>query len=324
MDYWAYLILILAFLGLFGLIESFIMLWRGWGGAEAKRLRQRLKVISDEVSSENTTQRLKRGAYSANPSLDRFLKRFRQLAVLDRLLRQANQPYSVAQVISVTVGLGFASMFTTLVLGSAALTILFITCFAGIAPLMILQMLRRSRMKQLEIQLPDALDLLGQAMRAGHAFSSALRTVGLEGPEPIATEFRTTSDEISFGSSIREGILNLANRVDSMDMRYFALAVLIQSETGGNLSNLMLDLAKLIRERLKLRCTVKVLAAEGRLSGWILGLLPFGFAGLMSVMNPDYLTFFWKDPSGWPIVKLMAVLLVIGVIWIRSITNIRV
>ncbi len=229
MDYWAYLILIFAFLGLFGLIESLTLLWRGWGGAEAKRLRQRLKMISDEVSSDNKTQRLKRGAYSANPSLDRFLKRFQRLAGLDRLLRQANQPYSVAQMISVVVGLAFVAMFTTLVSGSGALTILIATSFAGIFPLIILQMFRRSRMKQLEIQLPDALDLLGQAMRAGHAFSSALRTVGMEGPEPIATEFRTTSDEISFGSSIREGILNLANRVDSMDMRYFALAVLIQS-----------------------------------------------------------------------------------------------
>ncbi len=323
MDYLPYLILVLAFLGLFGLIESLIMLWSGRGRSEAKRLKQRLQIISGEIP-EGATQRLKRGAYSANAALDRFLKQFQQLDALDTLLRQANQPYSVAQVLATMLGLGVVFLFSTLVAGSGVLTVLLATFIAGMAPLMILRMLRRSRMNQIEIQLPDALDLLGQSMRAGHAFSSALRTVGVEGPEPIASEFRMTSDEISFGSSVREGILNLANRVDSMDMRYFALAVLIQSETGGNLSNLMLDLAKLIRERLKLRRTVKVLAAEGRLSGWILGLLPFGFAGLMSIMNPGYLSFFWTDPGGWPIVKLMAVLLVIGVIWIRSITNIRV
>ena len=323
MDYLPYLILVLAFLGLFGLIESLIMFWSGRNRSESKRLKQRLRIISGEIP-EGTTQRLKRGAYSANATLDRFLKQFRRLDVLDTLLRQANQPYSVAQVLATMTGLGVVFMFSTLIAGSGIVTVLLATFIAGVAPLMVLRMLRRSRMNQIEIQLPDALDLLGQSMRAGHAFSSALKTVGAEGPEPISTEFRMTSDEISFGSSIREGILNLANRVDSMDMRYFALAVLIQSETGGNLSNLMLDLAKLIRERLKLRRTVKVLAAEGRLSGWILGLLPFGFAGMMSIINPGYLSSFWTDPGGWPIVKLMAVLLVVGVIWIRSITNIRV
>ncbi len=323
MDYWGYLILTLAFFGLFGLIESVIMLWRGLGLSEAKRLKQRLQLVSGELPPQ-TNQRVKRGTYSSNVLLDRFLKRFRQLDALDIMLRQANQPYSVAQMLGTMGGAVLVALLLTGTLISNPLSVILITISSGAAPLMILHMLRRSRLKRLELQLPDALDLLSQAMRAGHAFSSALRTVGIEGTEPIATEFRTTSDEISFGSSIREGIINLANRVDSMDMRYFALAILIQNETGGNLSNLMHDLAKLIRERLKLRRTVKVLAAEGRLSGWILGLLPFGFAALMSVMNPGYLSYFWTDPGGLPIVKLMAVLLVVGAIWIKNITDIRV
>jgi tight adherence protein B len=323
MDYWAYFILILAFLGLFGLIESLILFWSNWAGSESRRLRMRLQTISGELP-QSATPRLKRGAYSTNPATDRFLKQIQQLDALDTLLRQANQPYLVVQVLGVMGGLGLAALVISLLAGAGFLTVLIAVAVSGAAPILVLRIIRSSRMKQIESQLPDALDLLGQAMRAGHAFSSALRTVGVEGPEPIATEFRTTSDEISFGSTVREGVLNLANRVDSMDMRYFALAVLIQSETGGNLSNLMIDLAKLIRERMKLRRTVKVLAAEGRLSGWILGLLPFGFAGLMTLVNPSYLSFFWIDPGGWPIVKLMAVLLLVGVIWIRSITNIRV
>ena len=323
MDYWGYLILVLAFFGLFGLIESIVMLWSGWAGSESRRLKQRLQAISGELP-QSTTQRLKRGAFSANMAINRFLKQFQRLETLETLLRQANQPYSVSQVLTTMATLGFVTLVVTLFARADALVVIFAVITAGISPLLFLRILRSSRMNRLEAQLPDALDLLGQAMRAGHAFSSALRTVGTEGPEPIATEFRTTSDEISFGSSVREGILNLANRVDSMDMRYFALAVLIQSETGGNLSNLMLDLAKLIRERMELRRTVKVLAAEGRLSGWILGLLPFGFAGLMSFMNPGYLSYFWVDPGGFSVVKIMAALLIVGVLWIRSITNIRV
>lgn len=323
MDYWGYLILVLAFFGLFGLIESAFMLWSSRVGSESRRLKQRLQAISGELP-QNTTQRLKRGAFSTNLAINRFLKQFQRLEALETMLRQANQPYSVLQVLTTMATLSLVSLVVTLYVRSDALIVIFAVIIAGVSPLLMLRTLRNSRMNRLEAQLPDALDLLGQAMRAGHAFSSALRTVGTEGPEPIATEFRMTSDEISFGSSVREGILNLANRVDSMDMRYFALAVLIQSETGGNLSNLMLDLAKLIRERMKLRRTVKVLAAEGRLSGWILGLLPFGFAGLMSFMNPGYLSYFWIDPGGFSVVKIMAALLIVGVIWIRSITNIRV
>ncbi len=323
MDYWAYLILVLAFFGLFGLIESAIILWSGWGRSQEKHLKKRLQIISEENPAREPN-RLIRGIYSNNESIDRFLKRFRRLEMLDTLLRQADKPYSVAQTLSVMAGSSLAALTATLIAGSSSLSVLLLTVIAGIIPLGILHAFRRSRMNKLESQLPDALDLLGQSMRAGHAFSSALRTVGIEGPEPIATEFRMTSDEISFGSSTREGILNLAKRVNSMDMRYFALAILIQNETGGNLSNLLLDLAKLIRERLKLRRVVKVLAAEGRLSGWILGSLPLAFAGLMSVMNPGYLSFFWVDPSGWPIVKVMSVLMIVGVIWIRKITNIRV
>ncbi len=323
MDYWGYLILVLGFLGLFGLIESFVLILGGRDRAEIKRFKKRLEGLSSDLPTREP-ERLKRGAYSKNPALDAVLKRYPQLDALDNLLRQSGKPYSVAQTLAAMIACAFLGLILEV---ASATGLVFAPLFfvvGGALPIMVLRMIRNSRMNKIEAQLPDALDLLGQSMRAGHAFSSALRTVGTEGPEPIATEFRMTSDEISFGATVREGILNLANRVDSMDMRYFALAILIQNETGGNLSSLMLDLAKLIRERLKLRRTVKVLAAEGRLSGWILGSLPFFFAGIMMLINPTYISFFWKDPASVPILKVMASLLVVGIIWIRRIINIRV
>ncbi len=323
MDYFPYLLLILGFLGLFGLIESVILFFEGKEFKEAKQLKQRLQLISGQQPSQESKS-LKRGAYSRHLELDRFLKKFPQLSALDTLLRQTGRPHSVAQTLGAMLFCAVLGVIVGVLLGFEPLFLPVSLVIGALLPIMALRMLRGARMKKIEQQLPDALDLLGQSMRAGHAFSSALRTVGTEGPEPIASEFRMTSDEISFGATVREGILNLATRVNSMDMRYFALAILIQNETGGNLSGLMLELAKLIRERLKLRRTVAVLAAEGRLSGWILGSLPFLFAGLMMLISPGYISFFWKDPDGWPIVKIMGALLLVGAVWIRRVINIQV
>ncbi|MBW8066101.1 MAG: pilus assembly protein TadB, partial [Ferrovum sp.] len=161
-------------------------------------------------------------------------------------------------------------------------------------------------------------------LRAGHAFSGAFRVVGQQSPEPIGSEFRMTSDEVTYGSSIREAVLGLAQRVELMDVRYFVLTVLIQLDTGGSLSNLLQELAKLMRERQKLRRTIRVLSAEGRVSAWILCLLPVAFGLLMTVMSPDYLSYFWKEPTGRQLVKGMAGLFVLGILWMKSVTTIKV
>lgn len=323
MDFWGYLILVLGFLGLFGLIESLVLFFGARSNAEEKQFKRRLEGLSSDLPAREP-ERLKRGAYSKDPKLDAFLKHYPRLAAVDSLLRQTGQPYSVAQLLAAMMICAVGGLFLGMVMVSSLIFTPLFLMAGGWLPLLVLRILRNTQLKKIETQLPDALDLLGQSMRAGHAFSSALRTIGTDGPEPIATEFRITSDEINFGATVREGILNLASRVNSMDMRYFALAVLIQNETGGNLSNLMLDLSKLIRERLKLRRTVKVLTAEGRLSGWILGSLPFLFAGIMMLINPAYISYFWKDPESVPVLKVMAALLIVGVIWIRQIINIRV
>lgn len=319
MDIWPTLLLILAFLGVFGFIESLVLLWRGRDQSELKRLRKHLQSVADHQPEALDVHRIKRGAYSSNPQRDRMLKRYRLLDHLDTLLRQSGKPYTVEQALQAIVLCALLGLILGLLL-DPGLIVLYVLLLSAL-PVLVLRLLHRSRMNKIEIQLPDALAMLSQAMRAGHAFSSALYTVGREGPEPICVEFRTTSEEISFGASVRDSILNLANRVDSVDMRFFAIAILIQSETGGNLSGLLQDLAKLIRERLKMRRTIKVLSAEGRLSGWILGGLPFAFAGLMLAVNPSYLDYFWT--GGQSVLKLMGLMLVLGALWIRKITTIK-
>jgi tight adherence protein B len=143
-------------------------------------------------------------------------------------------------------------------------------------------------------------------------------------PEPIAGEFRAVHDEVNFGVSLQDALANFSERVPLTDVRYFVVAVLIQRESGGNLTEILGNLSRLIRERLKLLARVRVLSSEGRLSAWILGIMPFALAGVINLVNPQFMSPLWTDPMGIAIVKYMLLLMALGVIVLRKITHIRV
>jgi tight adherence protein B len=161
-------------------------------------------------------------------------------------------------------------------------------------------------------------------MLAGHAFSSALSIVANEGPEPIAQEFRTAFDEINFGLSLSDALLNFAARVDSRDLRYFVVAVLVQRETGGNLAELLSKTAALIRSRLRLAGAVRVLSAEGRISAWILSLLPFMVAGAIQLARPQFLNVLWTDALGRTLAELALAMMACGIFWMWRVIAIRI
>ena len=137
-----------------------------------------------------------------------------------------------------------------------------------------------------------------RALQAGHAFTSALKMAGEEMVDPVAGEFRTVHDEVNFGVSLEQALTHLSERVPLTDLRYFVVAVLIQRESGGNLTEILGNLSRLIRERLKLLAKIKVLSAENRMSAWILGLMPFFLAGVLYLANPKFMSPLWTDPIG--------------------------
>src|SRR5450830_178393 len=173
-------------------------------------------------------------------------------------------------------------------------------------------------------QLPDALELMSRALRAGHAFPTALKMVGEEMNAPLGDEFRIAFDEVNFGIAMPDALMNLATRVPSTDVRYFVIAVLIQRETGGNLSELLDSIARIIRERMKLLGQVRVLSAEARLSAWILSLLPFAAAAVIQLTNPTFLDLLYHDPSGQKMLAGALVLMLIGIGIMRKIIHIHV
>lgn len=323
LDIWGYLILIAGFLGVFGLIEFSLLLLGNRGAMQkAQQFKLRFSLLMDDIEAPQKSW-IKKGAYAKNQAWDEWLKQFPRLEHLYALIGTTGRKLTVAQVLGWMIASALVGLILGLVLKLGLLALVLATIM-GALPVGLLRHWRGSRTAKIEEQLPDALDMLAQSLRAGHAFSSAFRVVGQQSPEPIATEFRITSDEITFGSSVRDGVLGLAQRVELMDVRYFVLTVLIQLDTGGSLSQLLLDLAKLIRERQKLRRSIRVLSAEGRVSAWILGLLPAGFGLLMTVISPGYLSYFWTDPMGILLVKVMTGLFILGILWMRSITQIKV
>jgi tight adherence protein B len=191
-------------------------------------------------------------------------------------------------------------------------------------PWLLLMRTRGARLRKLEEQLPEAADFLGRALRAGHSFANVMQMVGEEMPEPIAGEFKFAYEEINYGVPMNEALHNLAMRVPLTDLRYLVIAVLIQRESGGNLAEVFGNISRLIRARLKLLAQVRVMSAEGRMSAWVLGLLPLGVLVLMMLSNPAYVRVLWTDPIG---VRLMWYALAVaagGVLWMRKLIRIRV
>jgi len=320
-----YLFAVLLFLAVVLLIEGSYVWWNDSKGPEAKRIERRLRIMSAGMHEEGTRLSiLKQRMLAESPWLQRVLLQLPRIHQLDRLLEQSGQPWSAAQF----VGLTLATAILPIVIGSyfswPVYVSFIVAAAAAMMPLLLVIASKNRRLVQIDQQLPDALDLLGRALRAGHAFPGALKMVAEEMPEPIAGEFGITFDEVNYGIAMKDALLNLASRVPSRDLSYFVIAVVIQRETGGNLAELLDKIAAMIRARHKLLGQVRVLSAEGKLSAWILCVLPFVLALVILLINPGFVEVLWTDPVGPMLIAGAAVLMVIGIFWSRKVIRIRV
>lgn len=317
-------IIALVFVAALLLLEALRLLWKQYRSPEAKRLERRLRALSAAHDHSAPTKLVKERALSDIPRLQRVLQRAPRAYQLDRVIVQSGLEWTVSGLL-----LGCAILFAFGVLAAVMLRQPMALAFAlgavlGLLPWLFLQRKRHLRLALMERQLPEALDLMTRALRAGHAFSSGLQMAGDELAEPIAGELRLVHDEINYGTSLPQALTNLSERVPITDLRYFVVAVLIQRESGGNLTEMLINLSRLIRERLKLHDRVRVLSAEGRMSAWILGLMPFGLAAMLNLLNPEFMSVLWSDPIGITILQWLAALMVIGVLMLRRIVRIRV
>jgi tight adherence protein B len=318
-------LVVLVFVAVLLFLESMYLLWNSVHGPEARKVRHRLQVLSGARDKTVQTRLLRQRMLSELPAVDRVLGRFPRMHGLDRFILQSGLDWTVSKLL-----LSCAVLFVIgwYVIGSEfAFPLLVAPLLAlgvGALPLLFVAWRRNKRLATIQRQLPDALDLLSRALRAGHAFSAALRMAAEEVAEPIATELRTVHDEVNFGVALQQALAHLSERLPMTDVRYFVVAVLIQRESGGNLTEILGNLSRLVRERLKLFARIRVLSSEGRLSAWVLGVMPFALAGVINIFNPEFMSVMWKDPIGITITQYLLVLMAIGVLVLIKIVKIRV
>lgn len=325
MDSIFYGFVILTFVAVVLAIEGGYQWWNARHGMAARRIESRLRAMSAGGSVQQERQSiLKKRMLDESKPFDRLLLRVPRVQALDLLLQQSGLHWSVAKLVTLTAVFPLVLALILTLTPLPMVVVLVVALLAGCLPTMYVLRNRNRRIAKLHRQLPDSCDMIARALRSGHSFTSALGMVGEEFPDPMGGEFRITFDEINYGVSLHDALVNLATRVPADDLRYFVIAVLIQRETGGNLAELLDSIGSLIRERFKLFDKVRVLSAEGRLSAWILGLLPFATAALMAIVNREFLSVLWTDPAGVKMVGTMMLSMAFGLVWMRRIIRIRV
>jgi tight adherence protein B len=195
---------------------------------------------------------------------------------------------------------------------------------AGWIPYIVLRVRRARRIARFEETFPEAIDMLGRAIRAGHPLSAGIQMVGSEMAEPVGGEFRRMFEEQRFGVPFDDALMGMVDRVDMVDVRIFTTAVLVQREVGGNLAEILDNISTMIRSRFRIRRQLRTYTAQGRLSGIIVGSMPFVVGGAIWAMNPEYVSTLIEHPLGRLMAAAAIILQIIGYLWIRKIVNIEI
>jgi len=294
--------------------------------SRARLLRERLGSVEREAAGQpNTDMALLRDEMlSKIPALDSLLRRSEQVSNLQTMLGQADLNLRAGNVLMMC---GVSAVLFAFLTYAAARSLQFIwvgLIFGAIIPYAYASYRRAKRFQKFEELFPEAIDTLARAVRAGHAFTTALELIASEMSEPVATEFRKLYEEQKFGLPVREALMNLTERIPLVDVKFFVTAVMLQRETGGNLAEILDNLSYVIRERFKIMRQVKVYTAQGRLTMMLLMGMPPLIVVTMLLMNPNFIQPLFTDPIGHTLIVAGISLQTIGYFVIRKIIRIQV
>jgi tight adherence protein B len=261
---------------------------------------------------------------SAVPWLNRWLLRLELAPRLRTLLYQADVKWTAGGLIMMSAACFLIPAYLIYLRTGAPLLSLLLGALLATAPFVYVINKRNQRFNKFEQQLPETLDLMVSALRAGHSLVSALNLAANESPDPIGQEFRITFDEQNYGLELKTAMSNLSERVPLQDLKIVITAILIQKESGGNLAEVFDKTAYVIRERFRLKRQVRVHTAQGRLTGWILSLLPVVLGVLLYMINPESMSLLWTRPIGVKLLYLSAGMTTVGALIIRKIVNMDV
>jgi tight adherence protein B len=318
------LFLFLVAAAVFMLMQGLVVPAFGDHSRERKQLKRRLASIEQELGSDNAASLVRAKFLRDLSPLQRSLESLPGMDQLARLLERVGAKMMPHQLVLLSLLLGVGGALVGALLLKSYFGALLGGPLAAAIPFMKLRMDRDRRAAKLEQQLPDAIDTLRRALRAGHPFNSSIKLVADDMEDPVAHEFALTFTDINYGVDVRRAMLGLLDRVPSVTMMTFVTAVLLQRETGGNLAEILDQIVKVVRGRFKFFRKVKTLSAEGRMSAWILALVPLTLFAALSFVQPGYLNILVEDPLGRKLLATAFVLGLIGVFWIRKILRIEV
>ncbi len=258
------------------------------------------------------------------PWLNDLLLKAKQLQPLRVLHRRADCRLPLGVFVLASPLLAIGGMLLALITNQTNMAAVLCAVILGSSPAAYLYWLKNRRMAEIERQLPEALELVSRALRAGHAFSVGLKIVGDEAADPIGREFRHVFSEVSMGVALPQALSNMTERIDSVDVRFFVTSVMVQRETGGTLAEIIDSLAGLIRKRFELQLKVRALSAEGRFSAMILLGLPIVIGLLLYKLNPDYVGLLFSDPMGQTLTTAGSIMMVLGAVVMKRMVVIKV
>lgn len=295
-------------------------------GASASKVEDRLEMLAGRSA---TTKEAKQRSVLLEPLdsqpklLDQILERIGNIN-LNLLFEQADVSLTTGKLAAISCVLGGFGVAICLVLQTHPAFLPLAGLGLGMLPLLWLVMRRRRRLKAFAVQLPEALDMLSRALRAGQSLAAGFNLVTAEIGAPLGREFGRVYEEQNLGISLEESLTAMADRIPNLDLKFFATAVILQRQTGGDLAEILDKIGDLIRERFKIWGQVQALTGEGRLSGIVLLALPVALFFVVHYLNPDYVKLLFTDPAGKKMLAVAVVMQVIGALVIRKIVNIKV
>jgi tight adherence protein B len=296
--------------------------------SDAKRalLKERLAdaIRSSAHSTDEDVQLARLELMSEIPWVNRMLLRMQVTSRLKQIIDQADLQITVMRLVLFSLTAGVLAFLAVSMLSTSTLLAMLLAVMATMLPFLHILTKRRKRLHKFLQLLPDALDLMSRGLSAGHAFTEALQMVASEMPEPISMEFRKTYEEQNLGLSLKLALENLVQRVPLLDLRMCVTAVMIQRETGGNLSELLEKVAHTIRERFRIMEDLKTMTLSSRWSAWLLCALPIFLAVYVTVMNPGYMDVMWRDPRGHWLLAIAGIMQILGMLLVQKIMNIRI
>jgi tight adherence protein B len=314
----------IVFAAVFFLAQGMIIPVFGESRAVRNRLRQRLSDIESELGSESFSSLLREKYLRQLSPLERALEQLPLMVKLSATIEQAGKSMRAYRVVVLSILLGVTAAAIGWSYTNQIVVAMMAALLSGAIPYVTIMRARTTRILSIEEQLPEAIDMIKRAMQAGHPFNGAIKLTGQEMPEPIAKEFRTTFADLNYGNDVRRAMLGLLQRIPSVPVMALVTAILVQKETGGNLAEILAQISGVIRGRFKLERKVRTLSAEGRLSIWILAMVPLVLFAVVWFTTPDYLPTLLESDVGEKLVVYGLVSAVVGAFWVRRIIRIDV